>query len=187
MLIFDNFITDTKVLKGITNSPFWERKSFYWNDALFNKDKERTNGIGEFLVEQMLAHPIISKEYPFDRAAGFEYWPTVTTKNSISEDCDYSLDVHTDFDILRYETTGEVVHPLFGAIIYFGNQDVEGGTLRSWEEDDDEICKLVEPVNNRIVVFQSDKPHGVTSVTSGIRKSIAINFWEDPVMLPNEE
>jgi hypothetical protein len=182
MLIFDNFIADAHALKNITNSPFWERKSFYWNDALFS-DTKRTHGIGEYLVELMMAHPIIAKEYSFERAAGFEYWPTVTTEHSVSEDPDYSLDIHSDFDILRYETTEEVRYPLFGAVIYFGNEDVVGGDLRAWE-DNEELCKVVEPKGNRIVVFQSDKPHGITSVKSGTRKSIAINFWEEPVLLP---
>ena len=185
VLVFDNFIADRGTLKGITNSPFWERKCFYWNDALFG-GSERTNGIGEYLVELMMKHPAIRKEYPFERAAGFEYWPTVTTQHSVSEDPEYALDIHSDFDILRYETTDEVRHPLFGAVIYFGNEDVTGGDLRVWE-DDEETCKIVEPIGNRIVLFQSDKPHGITSVSTGIRKSIAINFWEEPVLLPTEE
>ena len=75
--------------------------------------------------------------------------------------------------------TKELAYPMFGAILYFGNEDVEGGLLRIWEKEEPEE---IEPIHNRLVVFDSAKPHGVTEVTKGIRKSIAINFWREPIM-----
>ena len=80
--------------------------------------------------------------------------------------------------------TSELKYPMFGAIIYFGNQDVEGGLLRVWEGLDYEE---VSPTHNTLVVFDSSKLHGVTEVTKGIRKSIAINFWKEPIMLEEGE
>ena len=127
----------------------------------------------------MMEEPELFDEYPFYSAYGYEYWPTVLMPGmdtDTDEDGEvYSLAMHCDYDVVKYNETGELSYPMFGAILYFGNHDVEGGLLKV--ED-----KSIEPIHNRLVVFNSAKPHGVTKVTKGIRKSIAINFWLEPIM-----
>jgi len=189
--IIDNFITDPAILKAIDQSPFWEDNSYYWNNFKWRQRYQEigeTKTIGGTIVNLMMQDAQLLEEYPFYSAVGFEYWPTVLMAGmdlQDEEDGIYSLNIHTDFDLAKYKTTGELNYPLFGAVMYFGNYDVEGGDLKVWEENN-YTYHTIEPKDNRLVVFNSAKPHGVTEVTKGIRKSIAINFWREPIMLPDE-
>ena len=190
MIVIDNFLTDPKAVQAINYSKFWEDQSYYWNEFKWKQPNTEAdaNSIGAYIVERMMQDEALLDAYPFYSVVGFEYWPTVLLPGmdlESEEDGTYSLNIHTDFDLARYKTTGEVKHPSFGCVMYFGNEDVEGGELRVWEYDSD-IYESIEPKNNRLVVFDSHKPHGVTEVTKGIRKSIAINFWKEPIMLPEE-
>jgi hypothetical protein len=140
------------------------------------------NGIGSYLVSRILEVPNVMDIFPFKKALGFEYWPTVLSGDDdhvdVGEDGDlYSLDIHVDKDENLAEATGEFVYPLFGALIYFLDEEVQGGNLKYWK--DAHTYKEIEPQNNRLIVFDSSKPHGVRAVTKGLRKSIAINFWEN--------
>ena len=190
MKVIHNFLTDEQAVSKINFSKFWEDKSYYFRKLDFKgfEDYGTNNTIGSYIVERMLQDSSLLDEFPFYSACGYEYWPTVLLpgmETSTGEDGDsYSLDVHSDYDVARYMKTGEVKFPMFGAIIYFGNQDVEGGCLRVWEGLE---YKEVSPTHNTLVVFDSSKLHGVTEVTKGIRKSIAINFWKEPIMLEEGE
>lgn len=195
MLVIDNFISDQEALHSINISPFWEDNSYYWKamDMKWRQRwealEEKKGSIGEYLVNLILDHPEVVDKFPVYSPVGFEYWPTILMAGmdlQTEEDGIYSLNIHTDFDLAKYKTTGEVKYPLFGAIVYFGNEEVEGGELRVWETNDITNFATVKPINNRLVVFDSHKPHGVFEVTKGIRKSIAINFWSEPIMLPDE-
>ena len=186
MIVLDEFLTDEKAVESINYSKFWEDKSFYFRKANFKGfDKlEEKGSIGSYIVERMMEEPTLFDEYPFYSAYGYEYWPTVLLPG-MDTDTDengdvYSLAIHADYDVVKYMETGELSYPMFGAILYFGNEDVEGGVLRVWE--DENTYREIEPKNNRLVVFNTYKPHGVTEVTKGIRKSIAINFWLEPIM-----
>ena len=179
--IIDNFLTDEKVVHSINYSKFWEDKSFYFRKADFT-GFEKVNSkesIGSYIVERMLEEPEIVETYPCYSAYGYEYWPTVLLPgmdtHKQEDGAVYSLDIHSDYDVVKYNETGELSYPLFGAILYFGNEDVEGGLLKVENKE-------IEPIHNRLVVFDSAQPHGVTEVTQGIRKSIAINFWLEPIM-----
>lgn len=192
MIVIDNFLTDPKAVNAINYSKFWEDQSYYWNDFKWKQRYEGvdsgSNSIGAYIVERMMQDEGLLEAYPFYSITGFEYWPTVLMPGmdlESEEDGIYSLNIHTDFDLVRFKTKGEIRHPSFGCVMYFGNEDVEGGELRVWETNE---CtyESVSPKHNRLVVFDSHKPHGVTEVTKGIRKSIAINFWREPIMLPEE-
>lgn len=171
MIILDNFLSDTPKVNGIMRSPFWEDRSFYFSEF------ENQNSIGGYIVSEMIKSPLL-KEYPFSEACGYEYWPSVFVPGTAENG--YSLEVHSDYDVIRYVETDEVKYPMFGAIMYFGNLDVEGGLFRLWNEDGS--FHEVEPKHNRLIVFDSSMQHGVTEVTKGIRRSIAINFWLEPIM-----
>jgi len=185
LIVIDNFLTDPKAVNAINYSKFWEDQSYYWTELTEVQD---SNSIGAYIVERMMQDEELLEAYPFYSIKGFEYWPTVLLPGmdlEPEEDGTYSLNIHTDFDLLLYKTKGELRHPSFGCIMYFGNEDVEGGELRVWEKDE-YTYESVSPNHNRLVVFDSHKPHGVTEVTKGIRKSIAINFWKEQIMLPPE-
>ena len=192
MLIIDNFLTDPQAVASIDNSPFWEDKSFYWRKfdykgwETYSKSK---SSVGSYIVDRLLQEDQLVSTFPFYSAAGYEYWPTVLMPgmdlDTSESGTKYSLAVHSDYDVVKAMETGEMSFPLFGAILYFGNSQVEGGLLRVWENET--TYREVEPIHNRLVVFYSHMPHGVTEVTKGIRKSIAINFWKDKIMVEDGE
>lgn len=190
MKVIHNFLTDEQVVHSINFSKFWEDKSYYFRKLDYKgfESYDTKNTIGSYIVERMLEDSSLLEEFPFYSACGYEYWPTVLMpgmETSVGENNEiYSLDVHSDYDVARYMKTSELKFPLFGALIYFGNENVEGGLLRVWE---DLNYEEVSPTHNTLVVFDSSKLHGVTEVTKGIRKSIAINFWKDPIMLEEGE
>lgn len=189
MIVIDNFLTEPSAVVAIDKSPFWEDKSFYWRKLdykgweEYGEDKATT--IGSYIVDRMLQEESIVNEFPMFSAIGYEYWPTVLLPGmDVDEDENgdrYSLAIHADYDVVKAVETGELSFPMFGAILYFDNHNVEGGLLRVWENEN--TYREVEPVHNRLVVFESHKPHGVTEVTRGIRKSIAINFWKEKIMV----
>lgn len=188
MIVIDNFLTDENAVRSIQNSPFWQDPSFYWRKMDFDgwKDiNQKDSSIGSYIVERMLQESKLLEEFPFYSALGYEYWPTVLgpeSERDEGEDGDYySLAIHADYDVVKAVETGEMAFPMFGAIMYFGNEDVEGGLLKIWRNENE--YAVIEPKHNRLVVFESHNPHGVTAVTAGVRKSIAINFWKEPIML----
>jgi len=177
LIIVDHFLQDERAFKAISSSPFWRDPAYYWHSM-----SDLDNGIGSYIVKQILEKQRIREEFPFERAVGFEYWPTVLSEDDdiidIGEDGDlYSLDIHVDKDENLARATDEYVYPLFGAILYFLDLPIEGGNLKIWK--DKNTYQIVEPADNRLVVFDSSKPHGVLAVKKGLRKSIAINFWEN--------
>lgn len=190
MIVIDNFLTDEKAVHNINYSKFWEDKSYYFRKADFKgfNTFEEKSTVGAYIVNRMLQESELIEAFPFFSAYGYEYWPTVLMPGmepEIEFDHEsYSLAIHSDYDVAKYMKTGELCYPMFGAILYFGNEGVEGGKLRVWESVDYEE---VDPIHNRLVVFDSSKMHGVTEVTKGIRKSIAINFWKEPIMTEEGE
>ena len=178
MRILDNFISDSKILKRIEEWPAWNEKPLNWKGNAWRQRYEsidETKTIGGTIVSLIMQK---CKDLSFDSVAGFEYWTTVLTKNLRipGEDGIYSLPMHSDYDVVKYSKTKELSYPLFGAVLYFGNKDVEGGLLKT--ED-----KTIEPLHNRLVIFNSANLHGVTEITKGERRSLAINFWKEPIML----
>lgn len=175
MIIFDNFITQKKHFESISKSPFWEDQSYYWH-SMDNLDK----GIGSWVVQKIL-QTSARNFFPFEKACGFEYWPGVISHEDELLDVgidgeNYHLNIHVDKDEILYEETGEFSFPLFGAILYFLEEDIEGGLLRYWVNE--HTYQDIECKNNRLIVFDPSCPHGVTQVTKGVRKALSINFWE---------
>ena len=177
MIILDNFLQDEKAFESIAYSPFWADPGYYWH-LMSGLD----NGIGSYVVSRMVEEQSIMNAYPFEKALGFEYWPGVFSHDDegavdVGIDGDlYHLDVHVDKDENLARATGEFVYPLFGAILYFLEEDIEGGLLKYWV--DEHTFKYVEAKNNRLIVFDPSQPHGVTEVTKGLRKALSINFWD---------
>lgn len=191
--IIENFLTDSKVVHNINYSKFWEDKSYYFRKTNYKgfNTYEKKDTVGSYIVARMLEEPGLVGQYPFYTAYGYEYWPTVLLPGMETETDDsgevYSLAPHSDYDVVKYMETGVLSYPMFGAILYFGNEDVEGGKLRIWNSVDMNEYKEIEPTHNSLVVFDSAKVHGVTEVTKGIRKSIAINFWQEQIMTEQGE
>jgi hypothetical protein len=176
IIVIDDFLQDTKALRSISKSPFWRDPAYYWH-LMTGLD----NGIGSYIVSRIVEQQDLLNAWPFEKALGFEYWPTVLNDDDdileVGEDGDiYSLDLHVDKDENLARATGEYVYPLFGALLYFLDSEIKGGLLKIWI--DDHTYKMIEPKDNRLIVFDSSKPHGVTAVQKGLRRSIAINFWD---------
>lgn len=160
MIVIEKFL-DEKLFKAIGGSPFWGDPSFYWHNM------ELDNSIGSSIVREIAAR------FPMKDVVGFEYWPSILTPDTNKDG--YALEVHVDKDEILYERTGEIVYPLWGAILYWC-EDVEGGELRYWLSKDE--FQDVPPVSNQLIVLDPTAPHGVLEVSAGVRRALTINFWD---------
>ncbi|MFZ9079262.1 MAG: 2OG-Fe(II) oxygenase [Alphaproteobacteria bacterium] len=165
MLVIENFL-DKELFSAIGASPFWRDPSFYWHSI-----DELDNTIGSSVVREL------ASRFPMKDVVGFEYWPGVLTPDTPVETTDgvkYHLDIHVDKDELLYSRTGEMVYPLWGAVLYWC-EDVEGGELRYWLSKDE--FQDIPPASNQLIVFDPTAPHGVLEVSAGVRRALSINFW----------
>jgi len=162
MIVIENFL-DQELFSAIGASPFWKDSSFYWHliDQL-------DNTIGSSVVRE------IARRFPMKGVMGFEYWPSILTPDVPVVD-GFHLEVHVDKDELLYQRTGEIIYPLWGAILYWC-EDVEGGELRYWLSKDE--FQDIPPASNQLIVLDPTAPHGVLEVSAGVRRALTINFWD---------
>jgi hypothetical protein len=175
LIVIDNFLKDGRAFKALSSSPFWGDPSFYWHLM-----SDLDNGIGSYVVSCILETEL-ARRFPFENVLGFEYWPGVfspadTHIEQGSDGDSYHLPIHVDKDENLYRATGEIIYPLFGAILYFLDSPIVGGELKYWTSKDDFV--LVEPANNMLIMLDPTMPHGVREVKMGTRRSLTINFWD---------
>ena len=111
----------------------------------------------------------IEKHKP-EHAYGIESWI-----NSHSGPSENPLPWHRDKDERHYEKTSVKIHPMVGIVLYGHNEIPNGGYL---EIKRDHGTESIEPVPNRLVVFDSSLWHRVTPMKSGERRTLASNLWD---------
>lgn len=190
MIIIDNFIKDLDFLERIEKSDkFWER-GYQWYDGWWNLEP---NTLRHHLIKAIWGpnspHPGIS-------CLGFEHWVGDFTETSESFEQmgrEYSLKLHFDKDEDYWKEHKTIIGPKIGTVFYPCKEinEMEGGMLYYWEnydstkltpegwltepEDEPEIIKAKF---NRLIIFDASKLHGVSKVTKGRRRAIAINLWD---------
>ena len=91
------------------------------------------------------------------------------------------LAIHTDFNHLHELGLYRRIN-----IIFFLNKhwkDSYGGNLELWDENKTQCEKIIEPLFNRLVVFETNKktfhghPHPLTTPAGITRKSIALYYY----------
>lgn len=184
MIIIDNFILDQDLLDRINNDDSFmgSNARYMWWDGWWNNEAKT--------IKQELIQYIWRDNCPLSdklSISGFEYWTgTYGEGKGVT-----SLDYHFDKDELHWERTGgnnggEVVRPVIGTVFYPKPMDIDGGYLEIHSRGDDEV-ERIEAKYNRLVIFDAgNHRHRVTEVTRGIRYAIAINLWEDELVMVKE-
>ena len=172
--VTDDFIKDTSLLSRLQNETLWkecdEARFYFWQ-----RDDPITN-IWEELSKEIWQHRPEYKE-----AVGFEYWCNIKSENQ-------SLTWHIDKDEYELHENDDLVTPIMGAVYYGIDHKFKGsGNLMLIDadidqtspflynyEENNEVVK-VEPLFNRMVIFNASKWHRVETKFTGKRYTFAVN------------
>ena len=169
MLIVDDLIKDKKMISVLKSDETWINfPSLNWWDGWW---KTKPRNIMELLIE------IIWKKYANfeNQIAGFEYWSNLSIANS-------SLSWHVDKDEKYFLDTKKYKMPTKGHIYYVESTNVEGGYLEISnlpisKRPDERKLERVQPLENRLIMFNPSDPHQVTKIISGKRRAFLANAW----------
>lgn len=160
MIIVDNYIPQGMLLEQIQQDSLWDDNLPYsWTD----KDHEPTT------IWQTIASLTWKQFFPGLEYAGYEYW-----SNSFRADGTNKLDWHYDKDEHLFDTTKEVAKPIMGMVYYAHRELPSGGYL---EIDHNGEIERIQPVPNRLIVFNPGIGHRVCAISSGVRRTFASNVW----------
>ena len=178
LIVIDNFLdTESDTYKKVTSEESWgdgkkfagiSNKAFGW----MNKDETPSNTFEEVSVKIWE----YAKNYMPVEYDGMEYW-----YNQLDEG--QSLPAHQDKDEALLQKTGELVHPFIGAVYYCHKELPTGGFLQI-ERGRSRELERIQPVPNRLVVFDSSNYHSVSEIRHGCRRHLATNIW---VKKPDED
>lgn len=160
MIIVDNFITEKSFLNELRKDEYWECPLKYsW------KDKESDNkNIWEVLASTIWHNAMLDFEY-----SGYEYWTNTFKIGNQTE-----LDWHYDKDEAYWKNKNKIITPKIGCVWYAHTEIPDGGFLEINREGD---LERIQPVPNRLIIFDPETPHRVVSITSGVRRTFASNIW----------
>lgn len=165
MIIIDDFIVDKKILDHFANKEVWERldeSSYNIYSSVHDK------------IEQPLADfiwKVKDKFWKYEEWKHFEYWANITDEYQ-------QLDWHVDKNEQLTASTGEVVCPLAGAVWYGYPHKVWGGYLEIENQHKFNVdYERIQPVYNRIVVFDVSQNHRVAPILAGRRYGLQVNLW----------
>jgi|TARA_R110000744_G_scaffold86535_7_gene169089 hypothetical protein len=174
MIIIDDFLPkDSLALQTITDDSLWETCLPYkWIG---------TEEAASDVWQQMSVH-IWGEISKFgilpDKFAGVEYWSNAMALGGSKTD----LPWHYDKDEQLYNGgKGELKTPFIGSVYYAHKEIPDGGFLEIDREGD---VERIQPVPNRLIIFDSATVHRVVPITSGLRRTFATNVWIDK---PKEE
>lgn len=164
MIIIDNFL-DGSLLEEIRQDNLWEDNLPYtWS----NYGSSPTN------VYTKVANYIWYEKFVYDKEFdGYEYWTQVIDNRGI--------DWHYDKDEHLFWEQKVLSCPKLGSIYYAHSEPVSGGFL---EIERDSGIERIEPVPNRLIIFNSAKRHRVEKSSGNIRRSLLTNIWTKK---PSEE
>ena len=180
--VFDDYIKDKTLLTEITNDTlFFSNPGIYkyWTGWWNSKPKNLKHRLIQYIWRDNM--PVFFEE----QVHGFEYWTGIQS----AEDPNYynHLELHYDDDVNYRKQTGKRMFPLYGCVYYPPGLTFTGGDLHIYTEGEENSPEVIKALPNRLVIFEPGKVvHGVSEVTSGTRKAIAINMWgQEPWSLKN--
>tara|TARA_R110000822_G_scaffold64282_1_gene157845 strand:+ start:1938 stop:2495 length:558 start_codon:yes stop_codon:yes gene_type:complete len=174
MIIFDDFLPDSNLRENLTKDSFWDNTESFpikW----VNFCEESSNPIEELC--KLVWNKVVGIKQNID---GWEYWA-----HHLTADKHGKLDFHLDTDIshivsaekeVQMVKNGEIRTTRNGFIYYAHQTLPEGGYLEI--KNKNEEIERIEPVPNRLIVFDPSKKHRVAEVKYGVRKSIVSNAWD---------
>lgn len=172
MIIIDDFLSkDSTLFKAITADSLWESSLPY----KFMSMDTYSNDVWQKMVKHIWAETSKFGILP-DYCAGIEYWSGIIHMNGNTD-----LPWHYDKDEHLHHTTGTIKTPYIGSVYYAHSEIPDGGFL---EIDRGGDIERIQPVPNRLIIFDSGTVHRVVPITSGLRRTLATNLW---VEKPSDE
>jgi hypothetical protein len=170
MIIIDDFLAEDEFKHEMTADRNWQSSlSYHWFEG---QAKEEDSHWIKFCNYVWNYTHIPQFDY-----AGFEYWT-----NLMSAERRPVLDWHYDHDEHLYDTTGKMLTTNLGLVYYCHNKMPKGGYLEI-DRGNDEL-ERIQPVPNRLIIFDPSIPHRVAPITEGERRTLACNIW---MKKPSEE
>tara|TARA_B100000214_G_scaffold154146_1_gene110449 strand:+ start:713 stop:1372 length:660 start_codon:yes stop_codon:yes gene_type:complete len=180
-LIIDDFL-DTSLIDEAHDTILSDAKQEKEFDPFFIK-KEDINPSGDCISKILYKTWIDNLEIDADRVLGFEVWNNLMAPSCV-------LDLHVDCDEYIHQTHNQIVNPLYTSVLYLGpkNELVGGELSLSLKYTFGDLDKnlnydliAIEGENatngedwlkipyryNRLVVFDSTRPHLVTKIKEG--------------------
>ena len=162
MIILDNFL-DNDELTLFCDDRNWKKSLDYtWVD----RDCYDENCIWEHILEKIW-RPMRPLMASFD---GIEYWTNILSPTGSKD-----LDWHVDKDEKLYEEHNDIKSPVIGSVLYGHTETPGDGNLELIHQ---EMLERIEPLPNRLIIFDSSQYHRVAPVTKGFRRTFASNIWE---------
>jgi len=166
MIVVDDFIRDKKLLDIFSNIDNWRCLI----DIANHKTFENIADIEDEHIKKLIDDVSNKFWQDYDDPGEYEYWVNVIAKDGI-------LEWHKDKDEFLARND-KYVYPTIGAV-WYGHpsiSNIEGGYLE-FKRKNNEI-ERIEPVYNRLVVFDSSKFHRVAPVIEGTRIALSFCMWE---------
>ena len=178
MLLIDDFLPEGDLKTSMESEELWkESLPLSWYEC----GKEIKDYKEQFCQHVWTNYFFTNKPVEI---TGWEYW-----SHSMNAKGDYKdLGFHVDSDIYQQLVSEEVEQqmiaegkakvPKHGFIYYAHKELPEGGYLEVKREHGD--LERIQPVPNRLIIFDPSCIHRVTRVTKGVRRSLVCNLWKIP-------
>jgi hypothetical protein len=190
MIIIDNFIEDLDFLKRIEEDKDFWKVGYNWYPGWW---EEPITTLRHELIQRIWGE---NSPHPNVEVGGFEHWVGDYNENDVSEvlNREWALKLHFDKDEEMWNNSKTFVTPKIGTVFYPCREidEMEGGMLYYWDRfgpaqttDNGYIYwpdyepEIIKPKFNRLVIFDAGKLHGVSKITKGRRRAIAINLWDN--------
>lgn len=160
MIVVDNFIRDVFFRENLMDDRHWQQNAPY---TWYDRDTDQKD------IWIKLARTIWKFNSQFQNLGdyeGYEMWTQCINQRE--------LEWHRDKDEYKNKHHSEVVTPLMGSIWYAHTDNIIGGNLQIRS---DSGIQTIQPVSNRLVIFDVSQWHRVSYTNSGNRRSVMSNVW----------
>ena len=176
MIIFDDFLPNSNLRLDLTKDSFWAKMINGLQMTWCDRNKDPSNPIEE--LSKIVWNEVVGIKQNID---GWEYWAHHLTADGHQE-----LDFHYDTDLMNGVSKDEEeiliqkgeIRTADNAFIYYAHRSLPDGGYLEIKNRNDEV-ERIEPVPNRLIVFDPKEQHRVTKVTSGARYSLLSNLWHE--------
>ena len=169
LVVIDNFLdTNGDVYKKVTSEEAWADWDKTETDTYWMDREETPPNIFAEVGAKIWEYASNYTPVDYD---GIEYWYKQT-----SPDARKDLARHKDKDEAVWIKTGRYEHPFIGSIYYCHKEVPTGGFLQI-ERGMSRELERIQPVPNRLILFDSSNWHSVSEVRHGTRRHLATNIW----------
>lgn len=170
MLVIDNFLDEgDPLLSEMRNDMHWQSALCY---SFIDRETEAVSH-WQKMVRRIWSIVSSIEDVPEDYA-GVEYWSNIMSMDGPRQDLPWHFDKD---EHLFSKGDGKLVRPYIGSVYYAHTEIPEEGYLEIRRGNNENDVERIQPVPNRLIIFDSGTVHRVTPITSGIRRCFATNVW----------